>query len=497
MCYHAQKQFDDARAAFEKAIELGAAPAPNMYNIACGYALAGKKQEALAWLAKSLDAGFTDQETIETDTDMDALRAEPRFIELTGLNPPPGLSRDEQWRYDLDFFARRMKQMHWDLYAKISEGEFLNEIERLKADVPKLKDHQVALRLKRIVASVGDGHTSMSVKRPDEPSAPALPVGFYQFTDGLYIRAAAEAHKDLLGARVLKLGPVDAAEAFERAKPYCSVDNSMGYLDVVPRLLGSPLILEAIGAAPDATSGVELSVRRRDGTDATVRLPRIDLEMPRHHASRRAPPGWVELHNELPAPTPLYLKDNESTLWREYLPQRKLLYVHFGAVADPKGSTFAAFFEETFDFVASNDVQTLVIDMRLNGGGNTGLVMPLIHGLIKCEKVNQPGKLFVIIGRRTFSAAQNTTSLIEMHTNATFVGEPTGSRPNFVGESTYFHLPYNKHRVYCSSRYWQFMVSLDKRTWIPPQIAAPLTFDDYANNRDPAMNAILKSIDGK
>ena len=47
-----------------------------------------------------------------------------------------------------------------------------------------------------------------------------------------------------------------------------------------------------------------------------------------------------------------------------------------------------------------------------------------------------PGHLFVIIGRRTFSAAQNTVNMIEKNTNATFVGEPTGSRPNFVGEST-------------------------------------------------------------
>jgi hypothetical protein len=133
--------------------------------------------------------------------------------------------------------------------------------------------------------------------------------------------------------------------------------------------------------------------------------------------------------------------------------------------------------------------------MRLNDGGNTGLVLPLIHGLIKCEKINQPGKLFVIISRHTFSAAMNTTSMIEINTHATFVGEPTGSSPNFVGESTWFVLPYHKYKVYCSSRYWQFMTSTDRRTWIAPQIAAPLTFADYAANRDPAMEAIYKAID--
>jgi hypothetical protein len=49
--------------------------------------------------------------------------------------------------------------------------------------------------------------------------------------------------------------------------------------------------------------------------------------------------------------------------------------------------------------------------------------------------------------------------------------------------------------VYCSSRYWQFRVSTDKRTWIPPQLAAPLSFEHYANNRDPCMEAIFAEIE--
>jgi hypothetical protein len=464
-----------------------------MYNIACSHALAGRKEEALRWLEKSFDAGFTETETVRSDSDMDALRDDERFIRITGLNPPKGLSREAQWRYDLDFFERRMKQMHWDLYANISESEFKKELEQLQRDVPSLKDHQVLLRLKKLVARVGDGHTTMSVRRPDETTVPSLPVILYQFTDGLYVRAADEAHKDLLGARVLKFGKLDAPQAFERVKAYCSVDNVMGYLDGVPLLLSSPLILEAIGAS-DTTERAELTVRPRDGAERTVKLDAIRVTVGAH-GQKSETENWPRAH-ELPgAPVPLYLQKRESTLWREYVPERKLLYVFFGAIADPADSTIERFARELSDFIESNDVQHLVIDMRTNGGGDTGLVLPLVHGLIACDKVNQPGKLFVIIGRRTFSAAQNTVNMIETHTKATFVGEPTGSRPNFVGESTWFLLPYHGNRVYCSSRYWQFRVSTDKRIWVEPQLAAPLSFAQYVENRDPAMEAISRAID--
>jgi hypothetical protein len=49
-----------------------------------------------------------------------------------------------------------------------------------------------------------------------------------------------------------------------------------------------------------------------------------------------------------------------------------------------------------------------VVDLRWNGGGNTLLAMPLLHGLIAGRTINRRGRLFVIAGRGTFSAAQNT-----------------------------------------------------------------------------------------
>lgn len=43
------------------------------------------------------------------------------------------------------------------------------------------------------------------------------------------------------------------------------------------------------------------------------------------------------------------------------------------------------------------------------------------------------GKLVTLIGRMTFSAAQTFAARIDQWTNTTFVGEPTGSRPNHYG----------------------------------------------------------------
>jgi hypothetical protein len=97
----------------------------------------------------------------------------------------------------------------------------------------------------------------------------------------------------------------------------------------------------------------------------------------------------------------------------------------------------------------------------------------------------------VIIGRQTFSAAMNGAAEIERHTNAIFVGEPTGSSPNFVGETIPVNLPYSKMRGSISDLYWQSSVAMDYRTWISPLVYAPPSFVVYAANRDPAMEAIM------
>jgi hypothetical protein len=129
--------------------------------------------------------------------------------------------------------------------------------------------------------------------------------------------------------------------------------------------------------------------------------------------------------------------------------------------------------------------------VRWNGGGNTFLNQHLLHHLIASQRLTRRGALLVIIGRLTFSAAQNTVTAIERETSAILVGEPTGSRPNFLGEAIDFELPCSKLRANAADLFWQTSWPLDHRTRTAPDIYAPPTFEAYRRNQDPALDAIL------
>jgi len=89
------------------------------------------------------------------------------------------------------------------------------------------------------------------------------------------------------------------------------------------------------------------------------------------------------------------------------------------------------------------------------------------------------------------SAAGDWAEAAELWNQVTFVGEPTGSRPNFTGETISFELPYSKLRANAGDLFWQTSWPEDYRTWIAPDIYAPPTFEAFRRSDDPAMDAIL------
>ncbi len=71
-----------APASLEKAVKLGADSPTDLYNVACGYSLLGRKDEALDWLDRAVAAGFDDRRNLETDADLANIRDTERFRQI-------------------------------------------------------------------------------------------------------------------------------------------------------------------------------------------------------------------------------------------------------------------------------------------------------------------------------------------------------------------------------------------------------------------------------
>lgn len=490
--YYNAKDYRRSIPAFEKQIELGGGrPANAAYNIACNYALLGEKELAIKWLEKALAMKFPSLQHAQTDTDLQSLHSDVRFQKLVGLIDTTRMTRDEGWRTDLGFLVREIKRRGWNLFPRIgTEAEFDAQVKRIHDGIPKFTDAQIAIEMMRLMRKVGDGHSGLlGPTTPRSEWVETIPVLFYLFEEGLFIVAADPKHKDLLGSQVMRFGGKTVNEIVETLHAASSEDNKIWIKQIAPYRMRHLPLLHAAGAIPHADK-VELVLRGIDGKERTI-VVATDRTQPNIWNIKPNPPTWVNFSQTLGTPVPLYLRNPSAPYWFEYLPESKTVYFQFNSVRNDQKEPLAAFSERLFKFINEKEVEKLVVDMRWNNGGNTGLLRPLLQGVIRSDKINKRGKLFVIIGRRTYSAAQNAATYFDRDTNAIFVGEPTGSSPNFVGEEDPFVLPYSKIVANVSHLYWQSSFPQDQRTWIAPHIYVPPTFEAYRRNGDAALEAIL------
>ncbi len=372
----------------------------------------------------------------------------------------------------------------------MSESDFDAAVAKLNEDIPQLSEYEILVEMRRILTLLGDGHASASFA-DDHPLAPAtLPLQFYLFEEGLFIIASTPEHADLLGSRVLQFGDTGIAEIIDVFTPTIPRDSDSWIKLKIPYLIRELPIVHALGLIPSPDQ-VDLKIQNADGREEVVTVSAgKNLSTDELYYSFPYPAGWNFFPNTLEAPLPRYIRNQAAYYWFEYLQDEETVYFQFNRVRDSASESFGAFTERLFRFIDDHPVQKLVIDLRCNNGGNTFLEMPFLHRLIG-NRINQRGRLFVITGRRTFSAAQNFSSLIERHTEAIFVGEPTGASPNFFGETIPIELPYSKLTLNVSDLYWQSSWPTDNRTWIAPLMYLPPTFTAYRENRDAALEAIL------
>lgn len=402
---------------------------------------------------------------------------------------PPDDAR--AWREDLRFMAREMERTHKNLYHTMSRDQFVSAVAALDERIPALERHEVIVEMARIVAAVGDGHTNIYPTRDAKIGFHTLPLALTFFGEELYVRAAHESQRSLVGARVLRIGDRDVSEAYAMVKQMIGRDNEQGARYWAPYLLAMPEVLHAFRITR-ALEEVPLTLMtdhgQREISLRALGLAEIMSGDIVTQFNRRT--GWVDVRDLSGKPEPAWLRGTADEFHFERI--GSLLYVQINAVVNTPEESLAQFAARLHDEIAAAKPEKVAIDLRLNRGGNGMLIPPLIRALIQSERIDRPDRLFAIIGPATFSAAQKLADALEEYTNATFVGEPSGSRGNAFGDSRKITLPNSGMTVRASIYYWQDWHPQDKRDAIVPEVAAPLTFDAYRDNVDPALEAVSR-----
>lgn len=489
-----QKHYREAVAPYERATALGFEVGTSNYNRACCLALVGDKAAAIDAVELAIRTGLRNRENlIRNDTDLASIRDTPEFRARILPVATPDMSRVDGWNMDLAYLTKRVAETHYAPFKNISREEWDSEIARISAAVPNMTDYQVIVALVQLMVRIGDGHTGLSAPREGQFAFHMLPIQFYDFKDGLFVKAAHSDYAQLVGKRVVRVGSLSTKDALARIRTTAQRGNDQGVRWMGPRYLSRIEYLDALGISTGLSS-VDVTVVDAKGKETRATVQAVPFPGTSQHDTEEVPAGWIDMAPEA-EPLPLWRRDPNQFFTLDYLDDSQIVYANFRAVVDvPDGETVKQFGQRVVAMAEEKKVRALVIDVRLNSGGNNFLGREFFNAILKSDVLNEDGRLFVITGRETFSACQNFCNWLDRQTPAMFVGEPTGSRPNFVGEGNQIILPYSGLTANASSRYWQDSVSEDMRVWIAPDLEADMTSDDYRAHRDPAFAAILEYL---
>jgi len=185
----------------------------------------------------------------------------------------------------------------------------------------------------------------------------------------------------------------------------------------------------------------------------------------------------------------------------------KILYVRSNQVqsSDQKPLDQKLVFELVQNEVVSRRPKYAIVDLRPNQGGNffnTVLFTQALPRLLPPD-----GRVFVLVGRATFSAALVTAAMLKANggNRTVLIGETMGDADRFWAEGGNMTLPNSKIEVRYSNGlhdwasgctdldtcYWAAVAFGVRHISLAPEVYVEPTFADYAVGHDPALAAAL------
>ncbi|MDX1642987.1 MAG: hypothetical protein R3244_01375, partial [Thermoanaerobaculia bacterium] len=355
-------------------------------------------------------------------------------VALPAAAAPPGrVLTDAEWIADLDQVTASIHEVHPDPFHQMDasdeasaerRAELAAAVVELRETIPRLSDREIVVRLSQLVARLDDGHSRLFLPHQHRDLAPALEAGhsgteppaheelalaqlptrFGLFSDGLFVISAATGYGDLVGLRVVRVGETAVEEALELASATIAAGNDSRRRILLPDRMALPEVLAAVGIIPSA-SETELLFEDAAGEERRVTLAPL-------------PDGPVSWSGG-PRTTPLWLRDPRDPKWYEVLSDRSAIFVQVNELEAFPERPWADFVRETLEAARAAGVERYVLDLRHNAGGDGTWVTPFLTGLVGTE-FDRYGRLMVLIGGHTFSAAQTLVNRLEKMTEACF-----------------------------------------------------------------------------
>lgn len=397
--------------------------------------------------------------------------------------------KSEAWKSDIEYLKTELPKRHKNLFFRTDKRTFEAKLDELSNDLSNRTDIEIVLSLQKIIAEMGDDHTGIDYQ-PMLQDAGIFLLTLYWFSDGLYVLATLNKYELLLGGRITAINDVPIAEVTTRLSSLLAKTNDALVKHRIPNMLPSIALLQhfAVIDSDSATVGfVDQSGVAKNIVINALNIGRLGPNM--------------RFVGFTPKSYPLSWSNRSSLFWSRFLKDDGILYVQYNRcwgkeLEEKYGSkaraeklpSFEVFSSQILAELEKPEVRKFVFDMRFNPGGSSPQGTRFARRVSEISNINQEGKIFVVVGKRTYSSAIINAINFKKRTEAIFVGEPTSGKPNHFGEVNKFTLPNSGLSVSYSTKYFKYLDE-DPASLIP-DIIVETSFKDFASGKDPVLDTI-------
>ena len=320
---------------------------------------------------------------------------------------------------DVRFLMSEIRRIHPNPFHTTPEPVFQAAADDLAARAPSLNQDQLLVELMRFVNLLGEreGHSGIfTLDSGNVRTFHVYPLYLYKFSDGLFVVTAPK-NKSLVGSRLLAIDgmPVDGLE--QKVRPLVPRDNEATRTDRFMSFMLTGEVLHGVGLRP-GVGPARFTVQKPGGAAQDVTIAPVTAAA----YVNIMQPYFPTFVYALPKRSkPLYLRRRGQDHYVTTLEHGRVVYVGYNRVLGSTGPDA----RKLLRLVKNKRFRRVIVDLRLNPGGDNHTYVDLLRAL-RSKRVNKKGRLVVLIGRSTFSAAQ------EVHHRAR-AEDPSGVRRRDVG----------------------------------------------------------------
>lgn len=417
------------------------------------------------------------------------------------------LERDQNWEEDIIYlgdsylnnfhtltrFASRFELIDGveysdEFYDPEFRQEFIDQINLLIPQIPDLSDTQILYELQRIVATLNDAHTSVSI-----PFEDYIPIGFEVFyEDGEPVYRATylpTKYEYAMFTSLTGINGIPLDEVIARLKPYISHENEYllsallsgsGY----PGYLSCTDLLVITGIMEDPEDTVRYDLVYPGGVPFKLKMESCTVE----ESAKTDCVGWT---HDMAYPD-IYQDPEKDFYHYRLLAEDDMMYVRFNEFTPMEDYPVLNLGNDILREIRdAGGVEKLVVDLRRNPGGSKSLGFPEFITVLKRLDVAQ---IYVLIDQGTFSCAMVMATQIKHHIpDAILVGTPAGQPPNFYAGMYDGDYTMPNCGIICRvpTAYYRMMPDYEFDALMPDITVYP-TLEDYYSGIDTILEAVKK-----